>query len=362
MSSIEGTAGLGPRARRGRHLQEAPSELWAAVDRVVDRAPSLADLSSHRLELLAARLWRSQGLSVPPEIVDKERRAAVVQLAAPVLLARVRAAYDGELVLLKGLEVARRYPESGLRTFGDVDLLADDAPSAQRALLAAGFQEVGDPNLYEDIHHLRPLQWPDLPLVVELHSRPKWVEGVAPPPATADLLAAAVPGPHGFGVLPPAHHALLLAVHSWAHEPLRRLRDLVDVAAVVEAAGGADVAALARDWRVERLWRATVAASDAILYSRRRPLTLRLWAQNLEAARERTVLENHLQRWFSDFWIMPAHRALARVPATLASELSPERGEGWGAKLSRSGRAIRNANRRRSEHDEELVRRKRSEP
>jgi Uncharacterised nucleotidyltransferase len=347
-----GLAGIDPPHRR---LEQAPSQLWAAVDRLVDRAPSLADLSSHRLELLAARRWRSLGMVVPPEVVDKERRAAVVQLAAPVLLGRVRAAYDGELVLVKGLDVARRYPEPGLRAFGDLDLIADDAASAQRALLAAGFQEVGDPSLYEGIHHLRPLQLPELPLVVELHSRPKWVEGIPPPPPTDDLLASAIPGPHGFHVLPAAHHALLLAAHSWAHEPLRRLRDIVDIAAVAEAAGRQEVAELARSWQVERLWGATEAVAEAVLYDRRRPLALRLWAQNLETARERTVLENHLQRWFSDFWIMPPHRAIERVPATLAAEFFPEGGEGWGSKLSRSGRAIRNATRRRSEHDEELA-------
>ncbi len=354
-----GIAGVDP---PHRHLEQAPSQLWAAVDRLVDRAPSVADLSSHRLELFAARRWRSLGMVVPPEVVDKERRSAVVQLAAPVLLGRVRAAYDGQLVLVKGLDVARRYPEPGLRAFGDVDLIADDAASAQSALLAAGFQEVGDPSLYEDIHHLRPLQLPDLPLVVELHSRPKWVDGIAPPPPTDELLAAAIPGPHGVHVLPAAHHALLLAAHSWAHEPLRRLRDIVDVAAVAEAGGWDEVAILAREWGVERLWRATAAGSDAILYGRRRPLALRLWAQNLEAARERTVLENHLQRWFSDFWVMPAHRAIARVPATLRDELRPEDGESWSDKISRSVRAVRNASVRRSEHEEELARTPREAP
>ena len=59
----------------------------------------------------------------------------------------------------------------GLRSFGDLDLLTDDAEAAQAALLAAGFQEVFEPEIYEDIHHLRPLWWPGLPLVVELHTR-----------------------------------------------------------------------------------------------------------------------------------------------------------------------------------------------
>ena len=50
-----------------------------------------------------------------------------------------------------------------------------------------------------------------------------------------ELLAAASPrdgGPAGILVLPPEHHLLLLAAHSWAHEPLRRLRDIVDMALV----------------------------------------------------------------------------------------------------------------------------------
>ena len=351
-------------ARPGRRLEQAPTELWAAVDDLVDRAPRLADISSHRLELLAARKWRSAGVAVPPAVVEQERRAAAVHLATPVLLHLVRGAYEGGLILVKGLDVARRYPQIGLRSFGDVDLLADDAADAQRALISAGFEEVGDPSLYEGIHHLRPLRWPGLPVVVELHSRLKWVAGIAPPPVNAELFDAAIPGPHGLKCLPPAHHALVLAAHSWAHEPLRRLRDIVDIAAVAEAAQRDEIEALARFWQIERLWRSTAAVMDAVLYGGKRPLVLRLWAQNLEAVGERTVLENHLQRWLSDFSIMPAYRAAARIPGTLGRELFPERGEGWIAKLSRSTRALRNATRPRSEHDEELGRapRSRAEP
>ncbi len=53
--------------------------------------------------------------------------------------------------------------------------------------------EINDPENYRDIHHLRPLWWPGLPLVVELHSRPKWIDGVAGPPV-AELLEASAPG------------------------------------------------------------------------------------------------------------------------------------------------------------------------
>ena len=330
------------------------SELWAAVGRLVERAPSLADLASHRLELFAARRWREQGKPVPAEIVDQERRAAFATLTAPGVLSRVREAYDGVIVPIKGMEVARLYPDSALRLFGDLDVIVDDAAKAQAALLAAGFEEIGDPALFVDIHHLRPVQRPELPLAVEIHSRPKWVDGLSAPP-TSELLASARSDANGIGILPAAQHALLLAVHSWAHEPLRRLRDVIDVAVMLEVAGHDDAAAVARSWGVEDLWRSTTDVIEAVLHGGRRPWSLRLWAQNLERTRERTVLENHLQRWLSDFWILPSGKAARGLPGTLRRELGPAGDEGWRSKLTRSARAVRNASRRRSEHDEQLA-------
>jgi hypothetical protein len=339
------------------HPSQAPTrerELWAAVDRLVERAPSLADLASHRIELFAARRWREEGRPVPETVVDQERRGAIAMLTAPVVLQRVRDAYDGAVVPIKGMEVARLYPDSALRLFGDVDVIVDDAVAAQKALLAAGFEEVGEPELYLDIHHLRPLQRPELPLPVEVHSRPKWIEGLPAPP-TSELIGSATVDARGIGILPPAQHAVLLAVHSWAHEPLRRLRDVIDVAVMAEAAGHDEAAGVAWEWGVEDLWRATTDVIEAVLHGGERPWSLRLWAQNLERARERTVLENHLQRWLSDFWILPASRAVRGWPATFRHELGPEGDEGWRSKLARSARAFRNASRRRSEHDEQIA-------
>jgi Uncharacterised nucleotidyltransferase len=329
--------------------------LWTAVDRLVDRAPQLGDLINHRLELFAARRLRVSGETVPPELLACERRAAVMLLAAPALLERIRAAYDGPLLLFKGPEVAARYPDPALRVFGDVDLLAPDAATAQAALVAVGFQEVGDPDLYRGIHHLRPLQLPGLPLTVELHSRPKWIDPLVPPSSSsvfADARPAAA-GAEGFSAPSPARHAVLLAVHSWAHEPLRILRDLVDVAALSAEASEEEAVAVAREWGVERLWATTVAARDCLFSGGRRPLALRIWAQNLERVRERTVLENHVQRWLSDLWSLPVGLAVRRMPTTLGGELSTARGEGWSHKLSRSTLAVRNAARRRSEHERE---------
>lgn len=335
----------------------APTDegLWSAVDALVARAPSLADVYSHRLELFAARQLRAAGSEVPEDLLARERRAAIGALTAPLLLSRVCQAYDGPLLLVKGAEVAARYPDPTLRLFGDVDLLTPDAEAAQAALLAAGFVEVGDPELYVDIHHLRPLELPGLPLVVEVHSRPKWVAGL-PAPRIEELLVDAVPTAVGApGILAPssAKHALLLAAHSWAHEPLRLLRDVVDFAAVGGEADREELQTLAEEWGVSRLWRSTDAAARAVLYGDAQPRSLRLWAQNLGLARERTVLENHLQRWLSDFWVLSPTRALRRWPAIFKNEVLPDRGEPWRRKLSRMVLAFRNAHRRRSEHDDE---------
>jgi hypothetical protein len=335
----------------------APTDegLWAAVDALVARAPSLADVYSHRLELFAARQLRAVGNDVPEDLLARERRAAIAALTAPLLLSRIREAYDGPLLLIKGPEVAARYPDPTLRLFGDVDLLTPDADAAQAALLAAGFVEIGDPQLYIDIHHLRPLELPGLPLVVEVHSRPKWVAGL-PAPTLEELLVDAVPtavGAPGILAPSPVKHALLLAAHSWAHEPLRLLRDVVDFAAVADEADREELQTLAAGWGVSRLWRSTDAAARAVLHGDAQPRSLRLWAQNLGLARERTVLENHLQRWLSDFWVLSPTRALRRWPTIFRDEVLPDRGEPWRRKLSRSALAVRNAHRRRSEHDDE---------
>jgi len=327
--------------------------LWAAVDRLVDKAPRQSDLYNHRLELFGARRLRSTGRPVPSELIVRERRSAAMVLSVPALLARVRAATDVPLLLVKGPEIAARYPDPALRIFRDIDLIAADADEAQRQLLAAGFEEIGDPELYRDIHHLRPLHWPGLPLVVELHSRPKWLAPLEPPPVES-LFADARPsalGVEGLLAPSPARHAVLTAVHSWAHEPLRILRDLVDVAIVATEASVDEARDVARAWGVPRLWSTTVAARDHVFDGGPRPTALRIWAQNLERVRERTVLEEHLQRWLSDFSALPFTVALGRTRKTLVRELTPDRGEGWRRKLTRSVLALRNADRRRSDHE-----------
>jgi Uncharacterised nucleotidyltransferase len=341
------SSAVGPPAPESRQ-----TSIWDAVGRLADRAASLEDLRLHRIHLVAARHWRSVGKPVPAELAAEEHASVMVELAATLLLRQARAAYDGRMALMKGLEVGAHYPEPALRPFRDLDLLVDDAAFAQRALVAAGFEPVGDERLYVNIHHLRPLRWPGLPLVVELHDRPKWLDWQAPPP-TAELLDAAVPsrvGIDGVETLAPAHHVLVLAMHSWAHDPLSRIGHLLDVAAVSESVNRASVDSLATAWRVERVWRATAAAADALFEQGKVPSLMRTWAGHLESVRERTVVESHLERLLSPFWSRRQTQALAAALAALRSDLVPEEGEDWRVKRARATQALRTPFRRLSKH------------
>lgn len=335
----------------------APEGLWAGVERLVERAPGLAHLRRHRLHLIAARRWRSLGRPLPGELKAEERRAAMTALAAPVLLERLRAGYHGPIVLVKGPEVAGRYPNPAMRDFVDLDVLVPDAAEAQRSLIAAGFIEFGDPELYVDIHHLRPLYSPGLHLRVEIHSEPKWPDGLEPPPS-GEFFAETVPsmtGVDGILTLPPAKHAVVLAVHGWAHEPLARLGQLVDVAAMLDGADRQKASEVAGAWGVSGVWETTIRAVDALFGDPpARSAALAIWARHLPSARERSVLESHLETWISGFWSLPPGRAALRMGHELWWDIRPTPGESWRSKLSRSGRAFRHAFLPRSEHDRTL--------
>jgi Uncharacterised nucleotidyltransferase len=332
------------------------NSLWDAVDRLVDRAESFADLKAHRLELLAARRWRARGLAVPPAVAELEMRAALTAVAAPALLERVRESCDGPLLLVKGPEIACRYPDPALRRFKDLDVIVPDARAVQRALLAAGFVEVGDPALYEDIHHLRPLQWPTLPLLVEVHDRAKWPEGFKPP-RLDELLAVAGPcalGVEGVVALPPAFHAPVVAAHAWAHVPLWRLRDVVDVAAVADGEPATELDRVAGRLGVARLWRTTARAIESVLGEAPPSGALRTWARHLPRVRERTVLENHLQQTLSPFASLPPLRAAQAAAAAVLDQLRPLPEESWRDKASRAAQSVRRGGTTLSVHEREL--------
>ncbi len=331
--------------------------MWERIDSLLAASSSSLDvMRMHRVELLEARRRQAAGLPLDRDMIADQTRVAVDEMAAVPLLARVRAAWDGPLVLVKGPEVALDYGAPGLRSFGDLDLLTDDAEAAQAALIAAGFQEVFEPEIYADIHHLRPLWWPGLPLVVELHTRANWPADM-PGPSTEELLAAAVPsrlGVEGVSTLPPAEHTLVLAAHAWAHQPLGRLGNLIDVAVTLRRCDAAEVDALARRWGCTRMWRTTHAAIRTVLEGDGRSAGVALWARHLAEVRERTVLEWHVKDLLAPVWGLPPARALGAVRAEVLATAGPEGPESWKAKLSRARIALGNAGVARSAHDRVL--------
>jgi len=335
------------------------TSIWDGVDRLLDRAVGVDELRAHRIEVLAASRWRARGRAVPAELEREERSAAISGMVAPAVLERVRAAVDGPLLLLKGPEIASLYPNPAFRPFADLDILSPDPANAHRALLAEGFVPVGDPDLYVGIHHLRPLAFPTLPLPVEIHAEPKWLAHSSPP-SMSELLSLSVPscvGVEGIATVEPAHHTLLVAAHAWAHEPLRRLRDLIDVAAMAQSVDREQLRSVARAWRIARLWETTIEVADALFLGGPTPWEVRLWARNLVVVRDRTVLENHLQRWLSSFSVLPPGQASTAFASALARDLRPRTGESWVTKLSRTMLAIRRPFTPRSVHNRDLDRR-----
>jgi hypothetical protein len=293
-----------------------PQSLWSRVDRLVDRAPTVEQLFLHGLHLLAARRWRTLGRPVPDEVVASEQAARAAIEDALRVLEVVRGALAGPIVLLHGLEVAASYPDRSLRSFGDLDLLVENEQEARAALLRAGFEEIASDGP-------RPLVGPDMRTPVELFERPRWVPGLAAPRPAA-LFALAQPswtGVDGISALPPVEHALVVAANAWAHRPLRRARDLVDVAALTASVDASTLDAAAAAWGMTRLWTTTRDAAEALLASPHRPtLALRLWARDVWELREQSYGERVLRHYLAPYWALPAGRATRRLLRTLGRD------------------------------------------
>ena len=334
-------------------VEEASSgvPLWDAADRLLATMSTEA-VRINRVLPLAARRLRHLGEEIPRDLAHEERATRATMMILPSLLGRIRNAFDGPMLVIKGPEVAARYPDAA-RSFNDLELLVADARAAQAALIDAGFVEVPDPtDHYLGIHHLPPLVWPELPLKIEVHERPKWPRELRPPTAES-LFDEAVPSfceIDGVEAPAPHHHALIVAAHAWAHTPLRDLRDLLDVAAVAGEAEDAALAQAARDWRMERMWSTTCAAIRWRLYGGMPPVAVSAWARQLIRLREATVFEGHLVRWASPFWLLPPARALPVALRRVVEDVTPGDETSWSAKVRRVIRAMRHARRAKSAH------------
>jgi hypothetical protein len=348
----------GPSPAHGGSCADDNAWLAGVIERLVDTAPSLEALRKHRLHLAAARLWRSRGREVPADFVADERAAAVRAMFARRILGKVRSAYGGDLMLLKGPEVAAHYPVPSDRAFRDLDLLVEDPAAAHRALLGAGFVQVADPALFGGYHHhLTPLMWPGAPLVVEVHRRPSRPEWLEPVPGES-MFRVAVPSATGLpGLLAPepAAHAVLVVAHAWKHDPLGNLGQLLDAAALLASTDYRRADAFARAWGWERMWHTTRGVMDAVLTEKRRGLASKLWARHLLDVRERVVLENHITRLAAPVWSLPASGVPQAVAGALRDTAAREPDENRMTKLRRSCLAVAHAFTPRSEHEQSLT-------
>jgi hypothetical protein len=316
------------------------ASLWQALGDLVHGA-DVASLRAHKVAAVAARLRRERGEPVPAELAADERGATVAMTLARSLLEQIRGLVDGPILVLKGPEVGRLYPGAA-RAFGDLDLLVPDADAVQRALLAAGWVEVHEPDWAPERHHLRTLQPPAGSLKVEVHRTP-FLPRSAKPFALETVLERAVParlGISGISAPSPVDHALVLAAHSWSHEPLRILRDLVDVAAVARLADERELAEAARRAGLARIWSTTRRAIASLFEAAPPTVPLRVWARHLPPLRERTVLEVHAARLLRPFWELPPHRAVLELRAPLGALVRPDPGVTWSEKLLRVRHAV----------------------
>jgi Uncharacterised nucleotidyltransferase len=336
--------------------------LWEGVESLLERlAPEL--VADHGLGALAARRARLRDEEPAERHAREERAARAAALVAPVLLARARAAYDGPLLLVKGPELSSRYPD-GARGFADLDLVAADPELAQAALLASGFRHRAGsvpPAYYDRHHHLQPLEWPGLALPIEIHRRVMWPRGLRAP-SNEELFEAASPagvGVEGLLIPDPRHHALLVAAHSWGEEPMRKLRDLVDVLAMSDDDARDELRRLARRWGFERGWSATLAAADWLLRGGPEPRFVGIWARYLRGLREPTVFEMHVRAWLSPFSLASPLRAVRLSAAALSYDLRPLPYENWDAKLRRTAQAALHPASPTSSHDRRVGRRRR---
>jgi hypothetical protein len=320
----------------------AADALWIAMDVLLERA-TVQGMLVHQLGPLAAARMRRLEKPVPEALRAEERAALLGMRTGAALVERIRDAYDGPFVLLKGPEVASLYP-SRARRFSDIDLLTSDALAVYRQLLENGFipapDERGTP---EQHHHLEELRWPTISLRVEVHSTPNWLPSMRPP-LVEEIFEAAVPTSlaiDGVTAPHPLHHTLILVSHAWRDEPLRTLRDLVDIAAMAALVDQRDLDRTAAAWNMGRVWQSTWRAIEHLLYDGPASIPLRSWARHLEEVRERSVLEHHLVRWLSPYAELPLWRAVSRMVRVAREEIQPAAGESWRGKLGRITSALR---------------------
>lgn len=228
-------------------------EEWSAVA-VLSRRHSVTPLVYHRLKRLSVAL--------PDELAGGLKRAYLWNATRNVRLQQelsrlLRRLSEGRLpiIALKGAHLIEAvYDDIGLRTVGDIDLLArkDDLLRIDKELLALGYKAVGPCT-----HHIRytapkngfpiEIHWvlagPELPIQVDVESL--WSRAQPLTLAQAPALA-----------LSPEDLLLHLCLHTARHVHDMRIRMLCDIGEVVRRYGAGldwqEISARARQWGIVR--------------------------------------------------------------------------------------------------------------
>lgn len=330
------------------------TDLWTSLDRVIAASPDAAALRVHGLGPIAAWRMRLRSEEVPSEIERLAYGAAYAAVTAVPLLEKVIGILQEPVLVLKGPEVAALYPERTLRTYGDLDLLVEDLPSAERRLRDAGFSELMPDRKIEGHHHDSPLGMGNLALTVELHRDPGWLSWLTPP-SNRELMASAVPsatGVEGALALPVDQQALHLASHAWRHGPFNTLIHLVDIELIRQQSDPGRLDALARRWGLERVWRAECAMIDWYIYGMAEtPGALqRFWARHLVRPRERSLMEYYAAFWGRGLAAPTLVEQLEAVALDVRFSVSPHSWQSRRQKLGRIADGARHLGRPASGH------------
>ena len=242
---------------------------------------------------------------------------------SPHILQRVRAAVPGRLLIIKGPEIAARYPAPHHRVYNDLDVLAERPGDVYGALRDAGWRPIHS-GAFDRTHQFPSLVDDTTSLPIEVHRRlawPAWVRA----PRPESLLERAVPSRLGIGgleTLDPVDHTLQLCAHSWLHRPFRALRDLLDVELFRQECDPRELDRRAREWGLERLWRLTARANDHLFRGAgRRPLGLALLGRHVLGVRPSSRLPEVVMKAIGRFAVTTPWRAVRSAVVELATKV-----------------------------------------
>jgi hypothetical protein len=288
---------------------------------MIDSCRDTERLELHGLSALAVAHWSSTGQPVPKELVGVHRHQAVAWLQTEELLRELHSILQRPLLVLKGIEVAKHYPEPGWRRLRDLDVLVEDPAAAQDALVAAGWRLKPTPGFLRDprgdtsLHQLCPIERPGFSLPVELHRRPNGPTWSSMPDFSGlfDRATPRAQGIDGAWSLSVEDQAIVVLGHSCARQPFEQFSQIIDFALLSASSSREALVELARRARLERLLSVAEQTVESLLLgSAPEPLVTRLFSSHLHALDSVSSSRAQLDRYGASLLLArPGHVASA---------------------------------------------------